>query len=181
LGSQWLDIEPLMGWLALATGLMGLSAGAYTAFDAIGKPRLGARMQWTRLVFLLIVLVPVSLILRNVVAIAIARLVVTALFIPTLLFAVGHELSVSAMDYARVTWRPAAASMMMSSLVYLANGWISPGNLRFAVDVLLGVFSFTFFLLCLWRVSGKPDGPERDVWGILINTYGKIRQAGAAG
>lgn len=175
LGAKWLDAEPIMGWLALAAGLLGLSAGAYTAFDAIGKPQLGARMQWTRVVILAVVLVPVSLILRSVMAIAIARFAVTALFIPTLLFAVGHEIKISALDYAKVMWRPAAASGMMSLLILTANGWLAPGNLRFACDVLLGAFSFTLSLLFFWRASGMPVSPESDIWAILVDAYGKLK------
>ena len=175
LGTRWLAIEPLIGWLALAAGLLGLSAGAYTAFDALGKPYLGARMQWTRLAILVAVLVPVSLTLRSLVAIAIARLIVTALFIPSLLFAVGREISVSPLDYASELWRPAAASSIMSLSVYLVNGCLIPGNLRLLCDILLGVTTFTFSLLCLWRASGKPNGPESDIWRILVNAFAKLK------
>lgn len=180
LGSRWGNIEPLMGWLALAAGLLGLSSGAYTAFDAIGKPGLGARMQWTRLAFLVIALVPVGMILRSLVAIAIARLVVTALFIPTLLFTVGREIGVSPRNYASEIWRPAVASAVMSLSIYVANGWLVPGSLRLVCDVLLGVTSFTFSVLCLWRVSGRPEGPESDIWRMLANAVAKLRDRGVS-
>jgi lipopolysaccharide exporter len=175
LGSRWSSIEPLLGWLALATGLLGLSSGAYTAFDAIGRPDLGARMQWTRLVILVIVLVPVGLILHSLVAIAIARLAVTAVFIPTLWFTVGRKISVSPKDYAGELWRPAIASAVMSLSIFIANGWLVPGNVRLICDILLGATSFTFSVLWLWRASGRPDGPEGDIWRILANVVGKLR------
>src|SRR6202000_2905247 len=52
LGPRWRDVEPLMGWLAMSAGVLGLSSGAYTTFDAVGKAYLGARMQWVRLIAL---------------------------------------------------------------------------------------------------------------------------------
>lgn len=175
LGSRWLDIEPILGWLALATGLLGLSSGAYTAFDAVGRPDIGARMQWTRLIILGVVLAPIGLILRSLVDIGIARLVVTALFIPTLWFTVGREIKVSAGDYARELWRPAVGSAVMSSLIFFVNGWLVAGNLRLICDVLLGAASFALSVLCLWWACGKPDGPENDIWRILVNAISKLK------
>ncbi|HEY2008379.1 MAG TPA: lipopolysaccharide biosynthesis protein [Rhizomicrobium sp.] len=175
LGNRWLDIEPLMGWLALAAGLLGLSSGAYTAFDALGKAYLAARMQWTRVIILLIVLVPVGLILRSLPAIAVARFVVTALFIPTLLFSVGREVGVSVLDYAKEMWRPAVSAGLMSLLIYLVNHWLIPGNLRLTGDVLLGLLVFPCSLLLLWSFVGKPSGPESDLWNMLLNLYTKYR------
>ncbi len=62
LGEKWLVAEPLVGWLALSAGLLGLSSGAYTTFDALGKPHLGARMLWVRLIFLAAAIIPVAMI-----------------------------------------------------------------------------------------------------------------------
>jgi lipopolysaccharide exporter len=175
LGSRWTDVEPILVWLALAAGLLGLSSGAYTAFDAIGRPDLGARMQWTRLIILGVILAPVGLILHSLVAISIARLIVTAVFIPTLWFTVGREIEVSPRDYARELWRPAAGAAVMSLSIHFANRWLVPGNVRLACDVLLGAASFAFSVLSLWWACRKPDGPERDIWRMLVNGIAKMK------
>ncbi|HEX3810932.1 MAG TPA: lipopolysaccharide biosynthesis protein [Rhizomicrobium sp.] len=167
LGSKWSNVEPLMGWLALAAALLGLSSGAYTAFDAIGKPHLGARMQWVRLSFLVASIVPVAFLVGNMEAIAITRLVVTAIFMPTLFFAVGREIDVSAADYLRVLWRPFLAAAVMAALTVTANLNMAPGNLRLLFDVLLGATSYSGTLLALWALSGSPDAPEKDVASFL--------------
>lgn len=175
LGSKWLNVEPVLGWLALATGLLGLSSGAYTAFDAIGRPELGARMQWTRLVVLAIVLAPIGLMLRNLVDIAIARFAVTAVFIPTLWFTVGREIGVTPTDYARQLSRPALGSAAMSILILGVNHELAPGSLRLIIDVLLGAAAFVACVLYLWRISGRPEGPEGDVWRIFKSGRAKLR------
>jgi O-antigen/teichoic acid export membrane protein len=175
LGNKWLTVEPLMGWLALSGGLLGLSAGAYTTFDALGKPRLGAQMQWVRLVILVVALVPVSLFLRDMSAIAIARFAVTALFIPTLLLAIGREINISASDYLGALWRPALASACMCTILYFANGELVPGDLRLACDVVMGAVSFVVILLFLWRLAGKPQGPERDFQDAVAGLFSRLK------
>jgi O-antigen/teichoic acid export membrane protein len=167
LGPKWSDVEPLLGWLALAAALLGLSSGAYTAFDAIGKPHLGARMQWVRLTFLVAAIVPVAFLIGNMEAIAITRLAVTAVFMPTLFFAVGREINVSPEDYARALWRPFCAAAVMAALISGVNLNMMPGNLRLLFDVLLGAASYSSTLLALWALSGGPDAPEKDIAGFL--------------
>ncbi len=106
LGPKWLDTIPLMPWLALAAGLIALVSGAYTTFDTLGMPSRGARLQWTRLLYLVIAIVPVAILTRDIVLVAAARFVVTAVFIPTVFLVVGRTIDVSARDYLSVLWRP---------------------------------------------------------------------------
>jgi len=178
LGEKWLNVEPLMGWLALGTGILGLASGAYTTFDAIGKPDLGAKMQWTRLIFLTIALVPICLILRSMPAVAIGRLAMIVIFIPTLLFTIGREIRVSPKDYAGVLWRPVMAACLMALVLRLTNSWLSPGNVRLFCDVILGVITFGYSLLISWSLSGKPQGPEKDIRDATVGVFNKLREGG---
>ena len=163
LGSKWMDVEPLMGWLALGAGVLGLSSGAYSAFDTIGKPHLGARMQWVRLLLLGLALVPITLLFRNMVAVAICRLVMTTVFIPTLLFAIGREIDISPAEYLKALWRPVLAAGIMSIALYFLNAFLGPGALRLFIDILAGAISFPATLLLAWQISRRPVGPETDI------------------
>jgi O-antigen/teichoic acid export membrane protein len=173
LGPKWSGIEPLVGWLALAAGVLGLSSAAYTVFDAIGQPRLGARLQWTRLLMLIVTVAPVAYLTRNLQFIAETRLAVTIVFMPGLLLAVGRAIDVSPSDNLRAFWRPFAAAGVMAAVIFFANmhlSLISP--LRLLCDVLLGVATYGTTLILLWVLSGCPNtAPERDLITLLQSRW----------
>jgi O-antigen/teichoic acid export membrane protein/glycosyltransferase involved in cell wall biosynthesis len=180
LGEKWLTAEPLVGWLALSAGLLGLSSGAYTTFDALGKPHLGARLQWVRLIFLAISIVPVAFIAPLPRYIAATKMIVTAIFMPTLFFAVGREVGASWRDYLQALWRPFVAAAFMAAIVAPVNHFIPPSGLRLAFDVLLGIASFAAALLSLWWLSGCPDSPEKDIFA-LVHRHLQRRRGSKAG
>lgn len=164
LGQKWLDAEPLIGWLALSAGVLGLSLGAYTALDVIGMPYLGARMQWTRLLLLVAAIAPVAYLTHNAQFIAETRLIATIVFVPNLFFVVGRTIDVSPLDYLKALWRPFAAASAMAAAIFLANMHLSlPSPLRLLSDVLLGAAVYATVLLLLWVLSGCPDTPEKDL------------------
>ncbi len=164
LGPKWVDVEPLMGWLAMAAGILGLSSGAYTTFDAIGKPRLGAQMQWVRLLILVAAIAPVAYFTRNLQIIAATRLAVTIVFMPSLFFAVGSNIGVSPRDYFDSLWRPFGAAAAMGAAILLANSALPfAGAFRLGLDILLGAAMYVAVMLTLWQLSGQPDTPEKDI------------------
>lgn len=178
-GAQWLRAEPLVGWMALSAGMLGLSSGAYTTFDAIGKPHLGARMQWVRLILLVLCIVPVALIVHHPRTIAMTRMIVTAAFIPTLLTAVGREIHVSIRNYFATLWRPLLAALFMAAVTSPINVLMPAGNLRLMVEVLIGALSYGSGLFLLWRASGAPDTPEKDIVAAIQMLYRVTPQAPA--
>jgi O-antigen/teichoic acid export membrane protein len=172
LGPKWADAEPLVGWLALSAGVLGLSSGAYTTFDVIGRPYLGARMQWTRLLLLVAAIAPVAYLTHNAQFIAATRLVVTIIFVPNLFFVVGRAIGVSPHDYLRAFWRPFAAAGVMAATIFFANihlSLVSP--LRLLCDVLLGAATYGATLFLLWVLSGRPNTPERDLITFLQSLW----------
>ena len=179
LGGKWLDLEPLMGWLALEAGLLGLSAASYVAFDAIGKPHLGAKLQWSRVAALLAILLMVTAIWRSVIAIAVMRLLATALFVPALLFAVGREMNIKLGDYLAVLWRPAIAAGAMASVLWLSNSVVPAGTGRLALDIVVGAGVYVFASYICWWISRCPQGPERDLVAAIASIRrGYLRGAG---
>ena len=165
LGPKWHDVEPLMGWLALSAGLLGLSSGAYTTFDALGRPDIGARMQWLRLLMLCVAIIPLGFAWHDLRLIAEGRLLVTLVFLPTLFLAVGYVIGVSWWDYCCTCWRPLAASALMAASVLALEAAL--GSHKPVEGLLLesaaGAIVFTASSLGLWVLSGRPHAPERDV------------------
>jgi O-antigen/teichoic acid export membrane protein len=164
LGPRWIDVVPLMGWLALAAGVSGLSSGAYTLLDAIGLPHIGARMQWVRVILLSAGVFPVAYLTHSLVAIAATQFVATAIFIPSLFLEVGSRVRVSPRDYIFALWRPIVAAGTMAIVVTCANHILPlAGNLKLAADVAIGALTFSGAILGLWLASGRPPSPEKDL------------------
>jgi O-antigen/teichoic acid export membrane protein len=168
LGPKWVDVIPLMGWLALDAGLMGLCLSAYSLLDVVNLPHVGARMQWLRLLLLAVAVFPVAYLTRNVVMVAEARFLMTALFIPSLFFTVGRHANVSKNDYFLTLWRPFVAAAAMALAVWSVNQVIPfTGNLRLVLDIVLGAAAYAGVISALWRLSGCPDSAERDALTII--------------
>jgi hypothetical protein len=125
---------------------------------------------------LVLALVPVALLLKSIVAIAIVRLIVSAIFVPTLFFAIGREMNISPRDYLAAMWRPAAAACVMASAIYWSNVLIPPGFVRLLFDVLLGVAIFSSVSIFFWKISGSPSAPEQDVLAAIAGRIRRIKE-----
>jgi O-antigen/teichoic acid export membrane protein len=177
LGPQWQDAKPLIPWLALSYGMLGVSSGAYTALDTIGQPAMSARLQWLRLTGLALAMVPVAYVWRDVPAIAGARMVVTGVTAPTLFLALMKPFDLRVSDFLSVLWRPAAAGLFMALAVTTVNSAFPvAGNSRLTLDILVGAASYVALLMVLWSASGRPDGPERILWTSLRPLMRPVRQ-----
>lgn len=178
LGPKWVGVAPLMVWLSLAMGLVGLGSGAYSLFDALDLPHVGARMIWLRLALLAAAVIPIAFLTNSVDQIAIARMIASAAFVPGLLLTVSFVTGISAIDFVRTLWRPLAAAGIMAVLVTLLNAvlpWTGP--LRLAIDVVVGAVSFSLGLFAFWVASGQPVSPERDLIAFSRSSIGAFRHA----
>jgi O-antigen/teichoic acid export membrane protein len=168
LGPKWEDVKPLMPWLALSSGVLGMSNSVYTAFDTIGMPLMSARMQWLRLFGLAIAIVPVAYFTHDLVSVAMTRLIVTIAITPTLFVALSRVFGFTVRDIVMTLWRPMVAGLTMAAVVLSANTMITfTGPLRLAIDVALGAASYTAVIMALWNLVGRPQGPEHAFWNGL--------------
>ena len=163
LGPKWGDVKPLMPWLSLAFGILGLSSSVYSAFETIGRPDLSARLQWSRFLVLAVCTFPIGFLLHSVLAVAVTRLAVTIVITPALFFALARALDLHVSDFVRVLWRPMLAGLVMSAIVLAFNAIIPFGGpLRLAIDVVTGALTFVGTIMLTWRMIGEPEGPETD-------------------
>ena len=173
LGEKWIGIAPLMSWLAVGGAIAGLSSGAYSLFDALNQPRIGARMVWVRLVILGAAIVPIAIWTKSLIDIAICRAVGEALFLPGLFHAVHRLADISFKQYVETLYRPILAAVLMAVAVIAANMTLPiSGNTRLATDIGLGAAVFLGSAWLLWRAAGSPRTPEADVF----NTIARIAQ-----
>lgn len=168
LGPQWQDVKPLMPFIALAHGVLGLSTSVYTALDTIGQPKKSARLQWIRLIGLSLAIFPVAYYFRDLQTIAATRLAVTLLITPTLFYALMEPFDLHLRDILATLWRPWMAGALMAVVVLGINSIIPfTGPLRLFIDVALGAMTYIAALMILWALAGLPEGPERFVWDRL--------------
>jgi lipopolysaccharide exporter len=168
LGPKWIDITPLIGWIALTAGVSAMTNSSFTILDIIGLPRFGARLQWLRVLLLALVLFPIAYLTRDLVRLAQARLAMTVIFLPTLFIAAGRKVAVTGGDYISAIWRPVAAGGVMGLAVVLLNNSVAmPGAVRLALDVATGAVTFVASLLGFWALDGRPASAERDLVGLL--------------
>jgi len=172
LGRQWQDAKPLMPWLALAFGVLGLSASVYSAFEVIGRPKVSAILQWTRLAGLTICIAPVALIFKTALAVAITRFIFTLAITPTLFLALARALEIPVSVIVRALWRPVTAGAVMAAVVLGLNAVLPfAGPIRLVTNMAVGALTYSAFLLFVWNLGGRPDGPETFVWNSLLSVW----------
>jgi O-antigen/teichoic acid export membrane protein len=160
LGAKWDSIAPIIPWLALSYGLLGLTGCVYNLLESMGRANLSARLQWTRVLALGLVSFPVAFYYRNLEAVAFARFAVCCAITPSLFFALRVALGMSSRDLGVVLWRPFTAGLLMALVVLGLNAALPlVGTTRLLMDVLSGACSFTLALLVLGYLV-MPAGPD---------------------
>lgn len=171
LGDKWNGIAPLMAWLAIGGAITGLSSGAYSLFDALNLPWLGARLIWFRLIILAGIIVPVAFWTRSVIDIAMCRAIGEALFLPGLFQTLHRVAKISFRQYVETLYRPLGSAAAMAIAVLLLNFSLPlSGTVKLAVDIGVGAVSFVGCALLLWNIAGRPRAPETAVFSALART-----------
>ena len=124
---------------------------------------------------LTMVCLALSLILVFAGTMAQVRLVVSILFVPTLLLSVGSRVSVTWQDYVAILWRPMIAAMVMVAFLYGLNAYLGPyAALRLASDIVVGAAVFGATLIGLWLLTGCPAAPERDIVTVYTGLRARV-------
>jgi len=184
LGPKWVDATELIGWLALNASVAALLSGTSTLLDVLGMPFVSARILWSRLIVFTAVVFAVAYSTHDVVSVVITRLVVTTLFVPTIVAAVRRKTGVPGRDYLRAMWRPFVAAGFMAAAIWTLNRVLPfQGAPRLVLDVLAGAATYVAVVLGLWDLSGRPKSAEQDILTILskvqtkLARFGKLAQA----
>ena len=177
LGANWHDSVPLLRTLAIA-GFAGLlSSGAIHVYWAINRARLETFVEafWvTMLLTLVLTLVP----RRGVAGAAEAVLISNLALVPITMFLLRRFAGVSIRATMQRTWRVITACLVMYFVVDLVTrGW-SPKSTSQAVEQLftitvLGAAVYFGALYGLWRLLGRPVGPEADLLEILRSRFSR--------
>jgi lipopolysaccharide exporter len=176
LGPQWHSVSPWIPWFSLAWGVLGICSSVYAAFDTVGKAYVSARLQWISLVALGAALVPVTIVFRDLEAIAITRLVIAVAMAPLLFYTLSDMLEIPLSEIGSALWRPVLASLCMAIIVLAVNVWITfTGWPRLLLDIAVGSSSYAICGMALWVACGRPSGPETVFAEGFRNAYFWVR------
>lgn len=175
LGPKWVDATPLVVWMALNAATAAILSGTPTLLDVKGMPAMGARIQWSRFAVFTAVIFIVAWSTHSVMAVVETRLIVSALFIPSVIFAVQRATAVPASDYWTAMWRPCVAAAAMALAIYGFNSVLPfAGAGRLVLDMLVGAVTYVGAVLALWHLSGRPEGAEADILTLVRRAHGRV-------
>jgi len=177
LGPRWTKAVPLVEWLAMSGAFYSIMQGAITLISACGHGRLSATLAISRTLLTLPAIIAAAW-LGSVETIAATRTVVTFLFIPGVFFALARILPLRVGDMLSRLWRPVLAASAMAVMVTLCHPlFLETPPLRLFLDTGVGALTFTAALLVLWRLAGRPKGPEQAIIDRLFPTKAAAPEA----
>ncbi len=175
LGDGWSGAAPLLAWLALASGMQLLAGSVTTVLNAVGQARRAAVLAWAQL----LALVPALLAgfhWGGIEGMAAARAGVAVLFVPMGLWGVRRCLGLGFPTLLGSLARPLLASAAMTAMLVGLDPAASlahplPG---LAAEVCLGAMTYAAAALLAWLLSGRPEGPESLVLGLLARRVRRV-------
>lgn len=182
LGEQWVAASPLVVWLALGAGILGICHSVNHSINAAGFAFRNAIQTWTRFIVLAVSLSVASR-FTDVEGLAMTSMGVALFLMPTYFFQLKRVLPLRWRDFALVIWRPVCASAIMTGGLLLFGhvlGDLSPA-VRLLVQVLSGMLAFGGSLFCMWHLSGRPKGGEALVFEFALSRFGGNKVPPAAG
>ncbi len=172
LGWNWLDTVPIIQILCLQGAIAILGTNSHLVYLALGKPVITVWLSALRLA----VLVPcciywvglygaVGACFALVVSATVVRLADYAIVLPMLRIRIA--------DFLAQIWRPLLGVAAMSTSVRLLHEWLEQSALqpyllvKLASCVILGAVIYLASTLGLWIITGKRDGAESYIIGLI--------------
>ena len=160
-GEKWNWIAPLVMWLSIGSGVLGVTRSANMVLAATANGKLFALRNWS-FAFLLALGALFGGTISGPSGIAAARTFAIILFIPAVFVAIQRAIPVSSRQIVGAIWRPVIATGCMAVAVTVC-GSEAPNliPLRLVEKVAVGAITFAAASAALWYVIGCPEGPEK--------------------
>ena len=175
LGPNWLESIPLIQILGIYGAITVFQATNFSIFTVLGKPHLSAAIRGFEVAVLLPSLGVTLALYQSLTAMAWAILAIHTSAIPISMYYLSKLIPINATDRIKVVWRPVAATGLMMSAIILFNFYIPTNDntassaVLLATTVAIGVAIYASTLYILWALTGKPDGPEKVLFGVIDN------------
>ncbi|MEL7448529.1 MAG: lipopolysaccharide biosynthesis protein [Pseudomonadota bacterium] len=176
-GERWVEIAPVLAWLAFSGVFTSVSAGVQMPLIALNRMRRAAGLAWVQLVAVLPA-VMYAVTLGDLTSVAIAHAAVAAALVPVFFATLTTLGIVSWGAVANALWRPFVAGAVMSACVMLVpEGFGGLPIIELVTKSALGAVTFTVTGFLLWRTTGQPDGGEK----VIADLIGKRLAARGSG
>ncbi|WP_426173137.1 lipopolysaccharide biosynthesis protein [Massilia sp. TWR1-2-2] len=180
LGWKWLDAIPLIQILSLFSVLTALQTNIGYVYLAVGRPRLITIVAAAQFVVLVALLLPATW-KWGATGAAWSFLITAICMVPVNQILIHRQLNLSVLGYAARLWRPTAAVALMTLAVYAVKHQLTLGTqthtyvLALLLCIAVGALVYSVSLYALWRLSGRPEGAEKEC---LLRAEQALRKAG---
>ncbi len=183
LGSNWLDVAPIVTVLSLNATTYIFYPNSHVIYYALDKPRITAYISILRICILaptILLVVPEYGTLG-----AAWALVATNWFVMIIDYIVLFRLTKFTLtDAISAVWRSTLAVIVMAiCVIFTLENPLIPGIheslvLHLFYCVAIGVIAYVTTVLLLWRLGGRPSGPEAYVFRMLKKLFGRPQLSG---
>jgi O-antigen/teichoic acid export membrane protein len=166
LGPKWSAAQPLLEVLAFFGISQVLQSNSYSAFIALGRPGLYARMNALQVGLLMVALIVLT---PSYGAIGAAWAYVLAALgaLPLNFIYIARHLQLRSREFLAAVWRPLVSAALMYASGRLFGPQL-PAGASSSVDAIiplvscvgLGAATYTMVMLLLWLAAGRPAGAE---------------------
>jgi O-antigen/teichoic acid export membrane protein len=163
LGDKWGPAAPVLSIAAIYGAIAGLTSVLELPLLITGKERIAAFVAWAQ-VSLLFPAVFIATRYENLSYVAGARALIVFIGFLMILWITARVLNSSMFRLVSSAWRSFAASAIMYMFIVQ---FITPANANSPVTllftVLVGIAAYPVFMVTLWTLAGRPDGPESEI------------------
>jgi len=177
LGEAWRPAIPVIGPLAIALSIIGVTTQAHYVYMSLGKPKTATAITALNVAILTtcsVIAVPLLGIQGAVIAytgVAVATATAHYFLLRRYLPGFGFK------DCVLAFWRPLIASGVMFATLRVMRQFLDApeGSLIWLlVLIAVGILVYSVILLVLWRLGGSPSGPERTLLEALSRIYRRL-------
>lgn len=176
LGPQWMPAVTVLQLLAVGGLATVLTSNVQFLFLVIGRPAINTLMSLALVVLLIPAVIGFTL-MDGVRGAAIGYVAATCVMVPPVFWWLGRVIKLERGDLSGRAWRPTVAAAAMVIVAYL----MKPDELQTTfvanlVDLFeiafVGAVVFVLSVFALWRVSGRPRGPETQLVDLARSMLG---------
>jgi len=175
LGEKWLAAIPIIKIIALVSTLYAVRYIFATILAALGYFKLVAFAIWGQIIlFLLLVFLVVSD--GGMEEIAMARLIVSAIFTGILIWYTMLINVLNMSNLIEASWRSATATSLMAIFLLFIDSYLPFSDaIVLMFKIFIGVVIYCASIILLWILSGKPDSGEKFILSrIPFGVKGKV-------